>query len=181
MTPPNVFQQGSRPVLLAISIAGMSLVCLGASQAIAANNDLVSAQPDNSFLSVRMPGSVEYAQAVRDTAFGDVEHHSASAISGELELSITASVLPGFVSSVSADNMLYRKARRELLDNYSGETEAWSSCSHAGYACRDLGYSIDDGRHGMARLYIDGEVMVVVNAIYEDDEDAARRFLDSVQ
>jgi hypothetical protein len=140
-----------------------------------------SAKPSGSFLSVELPGRVEHASGVRETVVGDIEHHTASSRSGDAELSITASTLPSFVTSVATDDMLYRKARNELLRSFSAERRSWGSCTHAGYACRALSYGTGDGRKGLARLYLQGDVLVVTNAVYDEDEAMARRFLASAR
>lgn len=139
-----------------------------------------SAKPSGSFLSADLPGEVVYTSDVRKTVVGDIEQSSATAKAGDATLSITASILPGFVTAVTTDDMLYRKARSELLKTFSAESSSWESCTHAGFPCRKLLYDADDGREGMARLYLKEEVLVVINAIYGKDEEIARRFLASV-
>jgi hypothetical protein len=138
-----------------------------------------SAKPKGSFLSAELPGEVEHTSDVRKTVVGDVEQSSASAKAGDAALSITASVLPGFVIAVTTDDMLYRKARSELLKTFAAESTSWDACKHAGFGCRKLLYTADDGRKGMARLYLHGGVLVVINAIYVEDEAVAKRFLAS--
>lgn len=138
-----------------------------------------SATPSGSFLSANLPGTAEDVSGVRDTIVGDIKHNTLSADSGDAELSITATQLPGVVTAVTTDNMLYRKARGELVGNYDGRVVGWSECSHAGYDCRMLRYDTADGRHGMARLYLDDGVLVVVNAVYGEDKSNARKFLAS--
>lgn len=138
-----------------------------------------SAKPSGSFLSADLPGEVVYSSDVRKTVVGDIEQASATSKAGDASLSITASILPGFVTAVTTDDMLYRKARNELLKTFSAESSSWESCTHAGSTCRKLLYDADDGRAGMARLYLREEVLVVINAIYGKDEEIARRFLAS--
>jgi hypothetical protein len=138
-----------------------------------------SAKPKGSFLSAELPGEVEHTSDVRKTVVGDVEQSSASAKAGDAALSITASILPGFVIAVTTDDMLYRKARSELLKTFAAESTGWDVCKHAGFGCRKLLYAAKDGRKGMARLYLHGGVLVVINAIYVEDEAVAKRFLAS--
>ena len=173
------------PQLLARSFGALALGggrALGTFSVVTEPTAAVAAtKPHGSFLSAELPGEVKSVRAVRDTLVGEIEHHTASATVGGTELSITATELPGFVTAVTSDNMLYRKARRELLRNYDGTSSAWSSCSHAGYACRLLRYVGDDGRKGVARFYLHDGVLVVVNAVYVDDDAIAKRFLASVK
>jgi hypothetical protein len=71
-------------------------------------------------------------------------------------------------------------ARARLVDEYDGEVEGWSRCEHAGYACRKLRYVTGDGRHGLARLYLHEDVVMIVNAAWRGNDDGhARRFLAS--
>jgi len=140
-----------------------------------------SARPDGSFLSVSLPGTPSDESGVRDTLVGDIHHNTLSSDAGDAELSITASVLPGAVTALTTDDMLYRKARRELVGNYSGSVNGWSECEHAGHECRKLRYSTNDGRKGMARMYLSDDVLVIVNAVYTADEAKARKFLASAR
>ncbi|MEZ4382325.1 MAG: hypothetical protein R3A79_13315 [Nannocystaceae bacterium] len=173
---PPLLPRPFRALALAAGLAFGALTLLSAPAAEAA-----SAKPQGSFLSAQLPGEVENIDAVRDTLVGDIEHHTATAETDGAEMSITATELPGFVTTVTTDNMLYRKARRELLRNYSGTSKGWGRCSHAGYACRKLTYSTRDGREGIARLYLHDGVLVVVNAVYSEDDATAKRFLASVK
>jgi len=140
-----------------------------------------SARPNGSFLSVSLPGTPSNESGVRDTIVGDIHHNTLSSDSGDAELSISASVLPGAVTTLTTEDMLYRKARRELVGNYGGSVTGWGECEHAGHECRKLRYSTSDGRKGMARLYISDDVIVVVNAVYSEDEAKARKFLASAR
>jgi hypothetical protein len=172
----------------------LALVCIGAPQTVetsplvvaapstavsAMNVATTSAKPPGSFLSAEFPGDVEYSKDVRKTMVGDIEQSSASAKVGDASLSITASKLPGFVLALATDDILYRKARNELLKTFSAHSTSWRSCTHAGFACRKLLYEADDGHEGMARFYLHDGVLVVINAIYDEDADVARRFLAS--
>ena len=139
------------------------------------------ARPDGSFLSAALPGSVKDKSGTRDTVVGDISHNTLSSSSGETELSITATQLPTFVTTVTTDNMIYRKARNELLSNYSARRTAWRTCSHAGHSCRKLRYKTNDGRRGIARFYLDDDTLVVANAVYSGDRSAAQEFLASVR
>lgn len=106
---------------------------------------------------------------------------------GDVELSLTATALPWVVTAFAPDGALYRKARRELLGNYDDASRSgWGTCSHAGYECRIFYYEYADeyadARHGMARLYLPDDVLVVANATYAPGHRAeARSFLASVQ
>jgi hypothetical protein len=178
----------------------LALVCVGAPQTIktsasaesvsgttvpamtvsAMNVAPTSATPSGSFLTAEFPADVEHSKDVRKTVVGDIEQSSATAKVGDASLSITASILPGFVIAVTTDDILYRKARNELLKTFSAESTSWKSCTHAGFGCRKLLYEADDGRKGMARLYLHDGVLVVINAVYDEDENTARRFLAAV-
>lgn len=172
------------PTLVAAVVA---LVCVVASPSAPASSSVDAAavaaaavtKPSGSFLTAELPGEVERRSGVRDTVVGDIEHHTASCTAGDAKLSITASTLPGFITAVTTDDMLYRKARNELLKNFSAKRRSWSRCTHAGHECRALLYGTGDGRKGMARLYLRDDVLVVTNAVYDQDEPIARRFLDS--
>jgi hypothetical protein len=157
-------------------VSGTTMSAMNAS---AMNVATTTAKPSGSFLAAELPGDVEYSKDVRKTVVGDIEQASASAKVGDAALSITASILPGFVIAVATDDILYRKARNELLKTFSAHSTSWGSCTHAGFACRKLLYEADDGRKGMARLYLHDAVLVVINATYDEDEDVARRFLAS--
>ncbi|MEZ4448189.1 MAG: hypothetical protein R3B09_01835 [Nannocystaceae bacterium] len=156
--------------------AGLALTALSATAAEAA-----SAKPEGSFLACDLPGEVKQMNEVRGTIVGDIRHHTASTSVDGAQLSITATELPTFVTTVTTDNMIYRKARGELLKNFSGTSKSWGSCTHAGYECRSLRYTAGDGREGLARFYLHGDVLVIVNAVYADDDAPAKRFLASVQ
>jgi hypothetical protein len=173
---PPLLPRPFRTLALAAGVLFAALSVLSAPTAEAA-----STRPQGSFLAADLPGDVKRVNAVRDTLVGDIEHHTASATVDGVELSITATELPGFVTTVTTDNMLYRKARRELLRNYAGESQGWSRCNHAGYTCRKLRYVADDGRSGVARFYLHDDVLVVVNAVYAEDDATAKRFLASVK
>ena len=139
------------------------------------------ATPDGSFLSAAFPGTPNSKSGVEDTAAGGIRHHTLSARNGDAELSLTATQLPATVTVMTTDNMLYRKARNELLENYDATRTSWSSCRHAGHPCRKLGYSTRDGRHGIAHFYLDDGTLAIANSIYKDDEKTATSFLASVQ
>jgi hypothetical protein len=163
----------------------LALMCSGALQAAPTSTSAetvtaAATKPSGSFLAAELPADVHHSNGVRETVVGDIEHATASAKSGDASLSITASILPGFVTAVTTDDMLYRKARNELLKVYSARSTSWRSGSHAGFTCYTLSYAADDGRKGMARLYLQDDVLVVINAVYDQDEAAARRFLASV-
>jgi hypothetical protein len=162
----------------------LALACFGALQTLETTATATSVaasatQPSGSFLAVELPAGAQHSQGVRETVVGDIEHATAAAKSGDASLSITASSLPGFVTAMASDDMLYRKARSELLKAWSAERKSWSRCTHAGYGCRKLQYETGDGRKGMARLYLHDGVLVVVNAVYTEDEELARKFLAS--
>lgn len=166
---------GARARALGVLLA---LACLGASATALATT---SVRPFGSFLAVELPGDVEHQSGVRETVVGDIEHFTALAKSGGASLSITATRLPGFVVAVTTDEMLYRKARNELLKNYAAHRTSWTRCTHAGCPCRKLLYQAKDGRKGMARLYLRDHVLVVINAVFDGDEAIARRFLASAR
>jgi len=138
------------------------------------------ARPDGSFLSASLPGTPHDESGVRDTVVGDITHNTLSVTEGDTELSITATQLPGVVTTMSTDNMLYRKARNELLKNYGAKRTVWTGCRHAGHSCKKLKYKTDDGRRGMARLYMHDDTLVVANGVWDDDKKAVRKFLGSV-
>jgi hypothetical protein len=181
MSAPREFGNAERPQrdpsTSAIPTSGTTVPAMNVA---VVNVAPTSAKPAGSFLSAEFPVDVEYSKDVRKTVVGDVEQSSASAKVGDASLSITASILPAFVIAVATDDMLYRKARNELLKTFSAHSTSWGSCTHAGFACRKLLYEADDGRNGMARLYLHDGVLVVINAIYDEDENTARRFLASV-
>lgn len=162
------------PLARASGIAALGFMLTLTTTALAA-----SATPSGSFLTADLPGTAEDVSGVRDTIVGDIKHNTLSSESGDAELSITATQLPGVVTTVTTNGMLYRKARKELVGNYDGNVVGWSECKHAGYECRMLRYDTDDGRHGMARLYLSDDVLVVVNAVYGEDKAVARKFLAS--
>jgi hypothetical protein len=171
------------PILgnLLLAFACVAVLQTEASSASAMAMATTSAKPSGSFLSAELPDDVEYSSGVRETVVGDIEHATASAKAGDASLSITASTLPGFVTAVTTDDMLYRKARNELLKNYAAQSTSWHGGTHVGFTCRKLLYAAGDGRKGMARLYLQGDVLVVINAVYGEDEETARRFLASVR
>lgn len=185
---PYKFQIRRKPGRAAYIAADLllAIACFGALQtlenpATATSVAASPAQPSGSFLSVELPADAEHTQGVRETVVGDIEHATVSARSGDASLSITASTLPGFVTAVASDAVLYRKARNELLKAWSAERTSWRSCNHAGYDCRKLHYATGDGRKGIARLYLHDGVLVVVNAVYVEDEDLAQAFLASAR
>lgn len=205
MTSRSKVLRRSGSMIVVLGGALMALVCFGAPQTVetSTSSDPVSGtlasatpvsatpvsstaaittpvKPSGSFLTAELPGDVEHSRDVRKTVVGDIEQFSATAKVGDASLSITASTLPRFVIAVSPEDLLYRKARNELLKTFSAESTSWASCTHAGFACRKLLYAADDGREGMARLYLHDGVLVVVNAIYDEDEGTAREFLASV-
>lgn len=161
------------------AVAASAMPVSAASGSAMSGSAATSAKPKGSFLSAELPGEVEHTSDVRETVVGDVEQSSASAKAGDAALSITASILPGFVVAVTTDDMLYRKARSELLKTFAAQSTSWDGCTHAGFGCRKLLYAAEDGRKGMARLYLHDGVLVVVNAIYVEDEAVAKRFLAS--
>ncbi|MCR9159976.1 MAG: hypothetical protein ACE37F_32535 [Nannocystaceae bacterium] len=165
-----------KKLILPLALVAFSLLP-GAQRAEA----FARATPDGSFLSATLPGPAKDKSGTRDTVVGDITHNTLSTADGDAEFSITATQLPGFVTTVTTDNMIYRKARNELLGNYSARRTAWRKCSHAGHECRKLRYRTGDGRRGMARFYLDGDTLVVANAVYRGDKDGARDFLASVR
>lgn len=188
-----VLQRG----LMRYSLGGvlLALACGGAPEAIEPSASAMptpaatattaaattTARPSGSFLSAELPGEVEHTSDVRKTIVGDIEQSSATAKVGDASISITASVLPGFVVAVASEDMLYRKAKSTLLATFSAKATSWDAGTQAGLPCRKLGYGTDDGRKGMARLFLHDGVLVVLNAIYVEDEGVARRFLASAR
>ncbi len=138
-------------------------------------------RPEGSFLSVSMPDDVQEEHGVLETPVGSVEHHTLRATEGDTELSITASTFSPAVLDLTTPGLLYRKARHRLVAEYGGEVTGWTECTHAGHECRKLDYTAKGGRRGLARLYLDEDTMVIVNAVYADDPKIARRFLASAQ
>jgi hypothetical protein len=195
MTNRSKLVRRSTSMIVALVGALLALVCFGAPQTVETRPSsepvsgapvsvtpvtTTSAKPSGSFLTAEFPADPEYSKDVRKTVVGDIEQLSATAKVGDASLSITSSTLPPFVIAVTPEDLLYRKARNELLKTFSADSTSWASCTHAGFACRKLLYAADDGRKGMARLYLHEGVLVVVNAIYGEDEDTAREFLASV-
>lgn len=156
-----------------------SALPVSAATATAMGVATTTATPKGSFLSAELPGEVVYSSDVRKTVVGDIEQASATATKGDATLSITASVLPGFVVALATEDILYRKARNELLETFAAESTSWDTCTQVGFGCRKLRYQAKDGRRGMARLFLHDGVLVVLNAIYGEDEGVARRFLAS--
>lgn len=174
-------------VLLALACGGApealepSAAAMPTPAATATTAATTTARPSGSFLSAELPGEVEHTSDVRKTIVGDIEQSSATAKVGDASISITASVLPGFVVAVASEDMLYRKAKSTLLATFSAKATSWDAGTQAGLPCRKLGYEADDGRKGMARLFLHDGVLVVLNAIYVEDEGVARRFLASAR
>jgi hypothetical protein len=200
MTTRSKLFRGPTPMILVFGGVLLALMCFGAPQTVRTITSSMSvsgatvsgkpmsvmdaaatsAKPSGSFLTAEFPADPEYSKDVRKTVVGDIEQSSATAKVGDASLSITASILPGVVIALATEDMLYRKARNELLKTFSAHNTSWETCIHAGFACRKLLYEADDGREGMARLYLQEGVLVVINAIYDEDRSIARRFLASV-
>lgn len=138
-------------------------------------------RPPASFVSVRLPKENEDESGVRDTIVGDIEHTTISADpTEEVDVSITVTELPSAVTMFTTNEMLLRKAKRELLKANSGEETGWGGSKSGEEEGRTLRYRTTDGREGYAELYIDDGVLVVLNAIYPEDEFApARKFFSS--
>jgi hypothetical protein len=166
-----------RPRLSVLVWAGVFCSWMATAQAGESSGSAVT--PTNSFLSARLGGQVSHKTETVKTAVGEIEHHTSSAKQGDAKLSITATVLPAVATNVMSDAMLYRKARGELLSRYDATLVSWKACQHAGYTCRMLKYETEDGYYGMARLYLYEGTLVVLNAIYYEQEDVAKAFLAS--
>jgi hypothetical protein len=159
-----------------LSIAAISPVDPGV---VAAAERGRAVAPPDSFLVVRLPGKIEKTRKTRGTIVGDVETETFATATGDAALSITATRLPRFVIRLLTDDILYRRASRELLQAMDATRRGWSRCKSAGFACRRLRYRHSGGRHGDARFFLKGDVLVVLNATYLEDKDRAERFLAS--
>ena len=138
-------------------------------------------RPPASFVSVKLPEENTDESGVRDTIVGDIEHTTISADpTDEVDVSITVTELPSTVTMFTTNEMLLRKAKRELLKANSGEETGWGGSKSDEEEGRTLSYRTTDGRKGYAELYIDDGVLVVLNAIYPKEEpEPARKFFAS--
>jgi len=139
------------------------------------------AKPEGSFLSALLPGSVSYNTETRTTLVGEIQHNTARSKIGGTSLSITASKLPSFVTNVLTEPLIQRKARNELLRALSASALTWQEGQHAGYPCRTLTYETNDGRRGIAQFYVHEGVLVVLNALYEEEQQIALAFLETAK
>ena len=135
------------------------------------SSDWTRVRPRQAFVSVRLPKNNDDESGVRDTIVGDIEHTTISADPTEnVDVSITVTELPTAVTMFTTNEMLLRKAKRELLKANSGDETGWGAAASNKKEGRTLHYGTSDGRDGRAELYIDDGVLVVLNAIYPSDE-----------
>lgn len=135
--------------------------------------------PNDSFLTVDIPGEIERKVREEKTLLGEVRTVTVAGSKGDAAMGIAVSKLPKASQTLATDGMIYRSARRKLLRRYDADRTTWENCRHAGMPCRLLEYEADDGRHGLARFYLTEDMMVIVNGIYETDRRLVVAYHDS--
>lgn len=173
---PSLPPRPSTALAGAIVTAIVSAATLGSSSAQAKD-----VAPADAIVTVDVPGPLERKRRTENTLLGDVETLTVSGSAGDARLGIAVSKLPDASDDLTTDGMLYRQARRKILRRYDAERTSWQDCRVAGYTCRQLEYEAADGRHGVARLFLTEEMLVIVNGIYENDRDHVEAFHDSTR
>lgn len=137
-------------------------------------------RPKHSFVAVNFPCRVSDTSEVRKTPVGDIVHHTVSGTTEGVAMSITATELPSVVTALAADPLLMFKARREMLKEFDAETQRWENCDYDDIECRLFEYSAPGGHTGRAKILLDDDILVVVNAFGRDNPLVVDAFLGSI-
>jgi len=171
-TARTAMRIGASGAVLALPIAALGL---------ASTVHAGAAAPNGSFITVDIPGNAVRKVRTEDTFLGEVRTVSMIGESGDAKVAIAVSKLPSLSDNLASERKMYGKAKRKLLRRYDAKSTAWKVCKRAGHECRYLEYAAEDGRKGIARLYLEGEMMVIVNGSYDDDKTVVERFHDSTR
>ncbi len=174
---PRTRERRRRP--LRALLLGLGLGCFTPIVSTAPAAHAREMAPNDSFLTVDIPGETTRRVRNENTLLGEVRTVTVAGSKGDAKMGIAVSKLPEASQTLATDGMIYRSARRKLLRRYDAESTRWESCHHAGLPCRRLDYVAEDGRTGLARFYLTEDMMVVVNGVYETDRELVLEYHDS--